>query len=46
MQLDLESSQSETAQYKQKLAESEEQNKNLRKIAHLFETEKSAHNVS
>ncbi|VDM17794.1 unnamed protein product [Hydatigera taeniaeformis] len=46
MQRDLELSQSETALYKQKLEESEEQNKNLRKVAHLFETEKSAHNVT
>ncbi|KAH9278088.1 hypothetical protein ECG_08899 [Echinococcus granulosus] len=46
MQRDLELSQSQTAQYKQKLGESEEQNKNLRKIAHLFESEKSAHNVT
>ncbi|KAL5965592.1 Dynein regulatory complex subunit 4 [Taenia solium] len=45
MRHDLESSQSETARYKQKLEESEEQNKNLRKVAHLFETEKSAHNL-
>ncbi|KAL5102720.1 Dynein regulatory complex subunit 4 [Taenia crassiceps] len=46
MQRDLESSRSETARYKQKLEESEEQNNNLRKVAHLFETEKSAHNVT
>ncbi|VDD83454.1 unnamed protein product [Mesocestoides corti] len=43
MQRDLEASLAETAEYKKKLEESEELNKNLRKVAQLYEAEKFAH---
>ncbi len=46
MQRDLEDSLAETADYKKKLEESEEQNRSLRKVARLYNSEKFAHNVS
>uniref|UniRef100_A0A5K3FK45 Dynein regulatory complex subunit 4 n=1 Tax=Mesocestoides corti TaxID=53468 RepID=A0A5K3FK45_MESCO len=46
MQRDLEASLAETAEYKKKLEESEELNKNLRKVAQLYEAEKFAHTVT
>ncbi|KAM7534130.1 hypothetical protein Aperf_G00000108972 [Anoplocephala perfoliata] len=46
MHQDLETSKSEMSEYKKKLHESENQNRNLRKVAHLFDSEKFAHNVT